>query len=47
MWTHGSDNERDGQARTNWLAIFSFTASLAVSLAIWTGLYRAVEYLVK
>jgi hypothetical protein len=31
----------------NWIAIFSYTASLAVSLAIWTGLFRAVEYLVK
>jgi len=31
----------------NWVAIFSYTASLAVSLAIWRGLFRAVEYLVK
>ncbi len=31
----------------NWIAIFSYTASLAVSLAIWTGLFRAVERLVK
>jgi len=31
----------------NWIAIFSYTASLAVSLAIWTGLFRAVAHLVK
>jgi hypothetical protein len=31
----------------NWIAIFSYTASLAVSLAIWRGLFRAVEHLVK
>jgi hypothetical protein len=31
----------------NWIAIFSYTASLAVSLAIWKGLFRAVEHLVK
>ena len=31
----------------NWIAIFSYTASLAVSLAIWGGLFRAVEYLAK
>lgn len=31
----------------NWIAIVSYTASLAVSLAIWTGLFRAVAHLVK
>jgi len=31
----------------NWIAIFSYTASLAISLAIWTGLFRAVGYIVK
>jgi hypothetical protein len=31
----------------NWIAIFSYTASLAISLAIWRGLFRAVEHLVK
>ena len=31
----------------NWIAIFSYTASLAVSLAIWRGLFRAVQFLVK
>jgi hypothetical protein len=32
---------------TNWVAIFSYSASVALSLAIWGGMYRAVEYLVK
>jgi hypothetical protein len=31
----------------NWIAIFSYSASLAVSLVIWRGLFRAVEYLVR
>lgn len=31
----------------NWIAIFSYAASLAVSLAVWRGLFRAVEHLVK
>jgi hypothetical protein len=31
----------------NWIAIFSYSASLVVSLAIWRGLFRAVAYLVK
>jgi hypothetical protein len=31
----------------NWIAIISYVGSLAVSLAIWTGLFRAVEHLVK
>lgn len=31
----------------NWIAIFSYTASLAVSLAIWKGLFRAVQLLMK
>jgi hypothetical protein len=38
-------NER--YVQWNWIAILSYTASLAVSLAIWDGLYRAVERLVK
>ena len=28
-----------------WIAIFSYSASLVVSLAIWRGLFRAVEQL--
>jgi hypothetical protein len=31
----------------NWTAIFSYTAALAVSLAIWRGLFRTVEFLVR
>jgi len=41
MWT------REKCAQWNWIAIFSFAGSLAVSLAIWTGLFRAVQHLVK
>jgi hypothetical protein len=43
MWIR----ESDGYVHTNWVAIFSYTASLAVSLAIWRGLFRAVQFLVK
>lgn len=31
----------------NWIAIFSYSASLVVSLAIWRSLYLAVERLIK
>jgi hypothetical protein len=31
----------------NWIAIFSYAVSLGVSLAIWRGLFRAVEHLAK
>ena len=31
----------------NWIVILSYTASLVVSLAIWTGLIRAVAHWVK
>jgi hypothetical protein len=43
MWTR----ENDRYAHWNWIAIFSYTASLAVSLAIWKGVFRAVGYLVR
>ena len=43
MWTRESEK----YAHWNWIAIFSYTASLAVSLAIWRGLFLAVEHLVK
>jgi hypothetical protein len=43
MWTRESDR----YLHWNWIAIFSYTASLAVSLAIWKGVFRAVGYLVK
>ncbi|HEY1400187.1 MAG TPA: hypothetical protein VF953_01275 [Terriglobales bacterium] len=45
MWIHESD--RYVHRNWNWIAIFSYTASLVVSLAIWTGVFRAVEHLVK
>jgi hypothetical protein len=31
----------------NWIAIFSYAGSLAVSLAIWMGLIRAVGHLLN
>lgn len=31
----------------NWIAIFSYAASLAISLAIWRGVFRVVGHLVK
>jgi hypothetical protein len=42
MWIRESEN-----VHWNWIAIFSYTASLAVSLAIWRGLFLAVERLVR
>ncbi len=43
MWIH----ERETNVRWNWTAILSYTASVAVSLAIWKGLFLAVGLLVK
>lgn len=43
MWIRESEK----YVHLNWIAIFSYTASLAVSLAIWTGLFRAVQFFVK
>jgi hypothetical protein len=40
MWIRESER----CVQWNWIAIFSYSASLAVSLAIWRGLFRAVEY---
>ena len=31
----------------NWTAILSYAGSLAISLAIWASLIRAVQHLVK
>ena len=45
MWIR--ESEKCIGVHWNWIAIFSYTASLAVSLAIWRGLFRAVEHLVK
>jgi hypothetical protein len=43
MWIRESERF----SHLNWFAIFSYTASLAISLAIWRGVFRAVGYLVK
>jgi hypothetical protein len=43
MWIRESER----YVHWNWIAIFSYSASLVVSLAIWRGLFRAVGYLVK
>jgi hypothetical protein len=39
--------ERERFVHLNWIAILSYTGSLAVSLAIWVGLFRVVEHFVK
>jgi hypothetical protein len=33
--------------RLNWIAILSYTGSIAVSLAIWVGLIRVIEHFAK
>jgi hypothetical protein len=40
---------REGEtcAHLNWIAIFSYSASLVLSLAIWGGLFRAAEHLMR
>ncbi len=43
MW----HDEVEEPTHLNWTAILSLTASIAGSLAIWIGLFRAVQYLVK
>jgi hypothetical protein len=43
MWTR----EPETHVHWNWTAIFSYAASLAVSLAIWRGVFLAVEHLLK
>jgi hypothetical protein len=34
-------------ARLNWVAILSYTGSLAVSLAIWAGVLRVIHYFAR
>lgn len=41
------ERRRHAHRQTDWVAIFSYSASFALSLAVWGGLFRAVEYLVK
>jgi hypothetical protein len=43
MWRH----ETDEPVCLNWMAILSYTGSVAVSLAIWLGLFRAVEHFLR
>jgi hypothetical protein len=43
MWIRESER----YVEYNWIAIFSYSVSLAVSLAIWRTLFRAVEHFVK
>jgi len=45
MWIHESAEERT--VRWNWIAILSYAASLAVSLAIWKGVFLAAGRLLK
>jgi hypothetical protein len=40
-------HEEDPVAHSNWIAILSYAASLAVGLAFWTGIVRGVQYLVR
>jgi hypothetical protein len=37
----------DGCVYRNWVAIFSYSASLALSLAIWGGVFRAAASLLE
>jgi hypothetical protein len=39
--------ESDQGFALNWLAILSYTTSAAVSVAIWTGIFRLVAHLLK
>lgn len=33
--------------RCNWVAILSYTGSVAVSLAIWMGVFRVIGHFIK
>jgi hypothetical protein len=39
--------ESDQGFEVNWVAILSYTTSAAVSVAIWTGIFRLVAHLLK
>jgi hypothetical protein len=39
--------ETEEPMHLNWVAIFSFTGSVVLSMAIWVGLFRAYEHLVR
>ena len=40
-------HDQEETVRLNWAAILSFSGSIAVSFAIWVGLFRVVHYLVR
>ncbi len=40
-------HDRGQSAQLNWIAILSYTGCLAVSLAIWLGLFRVLERFVR
>jgi hypothetical protein len=39
--------ETEEPMHLNWVAIFSFTGSVVVSMTIWVGLFRAYQHLVR
>jgi hypothetical protein len=43
MWIR----ESESSVHWNWIAIFSYSASLVLGLSIWMGLFRAAELLMK
>ncbi|HUM03955.1 MAG TPA: hypothetical protein VLT90_00745 [Terriglobales bacterium] len=43
MWPEDTEQA----VHLNWTPILSLTGSIACSLAIWLGLYRAIVYFVK
>jgi hypothetical protein len=44
MWIPKTE---DQLVEYNWVAIFSYAASFALSLAIWGGLYQALRLLLR
>jgi hypothetical protein len=49
MWQDEAvwQDETEEAVHLNWVPILSFAGSVVCSLAIWVGLYRLVEYVVK
>jgi len=39
--------ETDPAVQWNWIAVLSYVACVAVSTAIWSGVIRGVQYLVR
>jgi hypothetical protein len=40
-------HEEDPVIHSRWITVVSYAASLAVSLAFWTGIARGVQYLLR